>query len=255
MSQRNKNIFKAFIRGLLAFSLIAGLSMVSDAQSQAPQNGLVAHWAFDETEGLTAADSSGNEHNGIAVGLPEWQEGKVNNALRFDGTDDRIQVPYNNAFDLQNGLTLMGWFFAEADPDVGPGNDWRLMIGRSGFVPYGLILEQNGSLHGSVLMNDERQSVLSDTEFPIGEWVHVAYSHNTVTGLARLYINGQLDAEATLSRGAIDTAEGLIRISMPNPEDIDDIHAWNGMVDEVRIYSRALLDAEISLVYNSENNS
>lgn len=235
---------------LLALGALVGPSI---AQSQAPTDGLVAHWAFDETEGETAADGSGNGHDGLLLGAPVWvEQGKVGGALQFDGEDDVMQVPHTPDFDLVNGVTLMGWVFADEAPDVGPGNDWRLILGRSGFSPYGLLLEQDGRLSGSVRIGGERQLLLSTSQLPIGEWVHVVYSYNALNGIARIYLNGQLDAEAVLARGSIDVTENLVRVSLGNNADLQENHVWKGMFDELRVYARDLREEEVASVFDAE---
>ena len=55
--------------------------------------GLIAHWKLDETEGMVAYDSIGDNH-GALNGDPNWQPdaGKVAGALQFDGIDDYVNV-------------------------------------------------------------------------------------------------------------------------------------------------------------------
>jgi len=215
--------------------------------------GLVAYWPFDEGEGEIAQDASGHGHDGRLKNGPQWEEeGKVGGALRFDGLDDVVEVPYSPDFDLQLGLTIVGWFFLEAEPDVGPGNDWRLMVGRNGFKPYGLVLEQSRRLSGSVYIGDERQLLRSEGGLPVGEWVHVAYTYDGARGLARIYLDGLLDAEALQAAGSIDAREHMVRISMPSPKQPQEFRAWEGLIDEVRIYGRALSEEEIQELYESE---
>jgi hypothetical protein len=126
------------------------------------------------------------------------------------------------------------------------------MVGRNGFRPYGLILEQNGRLSGSVFIEGERQLLKSNSQLPVGEWVHVAYTYDGTRGSAQIYLNGQLDAEATQAVGSFETRESMIRISMPKSEGVDEFRAWQGLIDEVRIYERALSNEEIQELYGNE---
>ena len=54
---------------------------------------LVGHWTFDEGQGTTAYDSSGNDHHGTLQGDPQWVTGYIGGALELDGTDDYVEVP------------------------------------------------------------------------------------------------------------------------------------------------------------------
>ncbi len=54
---------------------------------------LVGWWPFDETSGATVADSSANGNHGVLINGPTWAEGRVNGALRLDGTNDYVELP------------------------------------------------------------------------------------------------------------------------------------------------------------------
>lgn len=237
--------------------LVGGMSVSTGAQGGASQDGLVAYWALDDGQGTVVKDGSGRGHDGTLKNDPQWEKGRVGGGLRFDGLDDVVEVPHHEDFNVQNGVTLLGWFFISSEPDTGPGNDWRLMIGRNGFKPYGLLLEQSRRLSGSVDINKERQLVRSTVQLPIGEWVHVAYTYDGATGVSRIYINGQLDVEETLARGPIDITENIVRISLPkamNPVNVEEFHAWLGLIDEVRMYGRTLSAGEVQAIYESEKS-
>jgi PKD repeat protein len=67
-----------------------------------PNNGLIAHWTLDETNGTLAADSTGNSHDG-AVANGTWTTGKLNNALHFNGNNSVVTVPATASLDMQSG--------------------------------------------------------------------------------------------------------------------------------------------------------
>jgi len=87
------NMGKAIMNyGFLVVFLSLGLALgVANADIY---EGLVAHWTFDESSGNTASDFSGNGHDGTLVSMDDsnWVEGKVGNALDFDGTDTYVAV-------------------------------------------------------------------------------------------------------------------------------------------------------------------
>jgi len=75
-------------------------------------DGLVAHWKFDETSGITAADSSGNGNDGILINGPTWTTGKIDGAVSLDGVDDAIEIGTNN-FNTTQGIISL-WAYAES---------------------------------------------------------------------------------------------------------------------------------------------
>lgn len=84
------------------------------------QNGLVAHWSFDEMENNTIFDSSTGENHGTNYGATVVQ-GIIGNALSFDGTDDYVRIPKNGksppqAFSALRKGSISVWFKANIIP-------------------------------------------------------------------------------------------------------------------------------------------
>ncbi len=84
------------------------------------QNGLVAHWSFDEMENNTIYDSSTGENHGTNYGATVVQ-GIIGNALSFDGTDDYVRIPEDGKYPpsvfsaLRKG-SISVWFKADIIP-------------------------------------------------------------------------------------------------------------------------------------------
>lgn len=250
--RRTRKSLALWLASLLGMVLLIGVGGLSPAQPQGgpPQEGLIAYWPLDEGAGGVIRDATGQEHDGELRNGPEWVAGVRGQALRFDGLDDYVLVAYQPDLEPEQGLTIALWVRLEADPDAGPGNDWRLLVGRSGFSPYGLLVEQDGRLNGSVFIGDERQELKSKEPLAVGEWVHVAFTYDAETGWARLYINGTSVAEAEAAAGAIKAREGRpLTISFPQREAVEELHAWPGLMDEIYFYGRALSDEEIQRLF------
>ena len=71
----------------------------------------MAWWKFDETEGDTATDSSGQNHSGTLIGGPQWQPsgGKIGGALAFDGIDDYIDCGSREDLNLLGAVSVSAW--------------------------------------------------------------------------------------------------------------------------------------------------
>lgn len=217
------------------------------------ERGLVGYWPFEEGTGDVAADASENRNEGALINQPEWTIGQVGSALRFNGIDNYVLVPASESLDQLNALTVSLWVFLETDPDATSGNDWRLLFGDSsrGSSPsFGFLMEESRTLTGSLFLNGDRKTLKSEETVAIKEWVHLTFTYDNDTGLIRLYMNGQLVKESTINRSSIDTHQGRpFSISMKQPSGIDDLHTWPGVLDEVRIYNRALTEEEINELF------
>ena len=211
---------------------------------------LVAYWSFNEGAGEEAQDASARGHVGRLLNGPIWVPGAVGQALRFVDPDAHVLVPYHPDFDLAQGFSIVVWAYLESDPDTGPGNDWRLLVGRNGFRPYGIALEQNGKLTGSIYVGGERRSLQSETEIPLNEWIHVVFTYEAASGRMRLYLGGELEGEQEAPPGEVEAIEGRpMTISLPKSEALEEFRAWPGRLDEVQIYNRALGPDEVQALY------
>ena len=91
--------------------------------------GLVAYWSFDEGSGNIAYDASGNGNHGTLINGPKWTQGKIGQALSFDGVDDYVDTPL-----LQNSVTeytIEAWIKTTKNQGV----IVNALPAQSGFVP------------------------------------------------------------------------------------------------------------------------
>jgi hypothetical protein len=202
--------------------------------------GLVAYWSFDEGSGNIAYDSSGNGNHGTIYGA-KWTNGKSGTGLSFDGVDDYVFVSDSDSLDISKAITLMAWVFPRArqavsdrDGIVIKGSAYYLTITPSGYVAvhfYGLA---NPGYHvGTIVV-------------PLKQWSLIATTYDSTTGKIRIYVNNALDKEISTS-GIISTTAYQLAIGS---EWKGDSRFFNGLIDEVRIYNRALSEEEIRYHYN-----
>ena len=205
---------------------------------------LIAWWKLDDGSGNIAADSSGNAHNGTLLGDTSWVDGIDGTALAFDGDGDYVDIGKAPDFDITRQITISAWikvnaFDREWQTIVAKGDRaWRLQRnwGESTleFACSGLVVPGTdwGQIFGTTNVND-------------GHWHHVAgvYDEEKIY----LYIDGNLDASAE-APGNIRVNDEPVYIGensqMPN-------RFWNGLIDDVRIYSYALSAEEISAIAQS----
>jgi aerobic-type carbon monoxide dehydrogenase small subunit (CoxS/CutS family) len=197
--------------------------------------GLVAAYGFDETAGTTTSDLSGNNNNGtFGSGVTRTTQGKFGGALVFDGTNF-VTIPDAVSLNLTTGMTLEAWVY----PTVTP-TGWRGIIIKEGIPQFSYFLYANtGGNNQAVMVNiGGEQIALGGSAAPVNTWTHLAGTYDGLT--LRLYANGVQVAAQPLS-GQIGIFSGPFRIGGNSVLG----EYFQGRIDEVRIYDRALTQAEI----------
>ena len=202
--------------------------------------GLVLWLKFNEGSGNIAYDSSFYNNHGTIYGAT-WTDGKFGKALSFDGVDDYVEVPYDASLDPSSELTIEHWIYPRA---FATGVTQR-------------IVQRAGGTWGTYLVVDSSELwFYVDTTDDGGSWQRVKYAlpstHQwyhivgTYDGSElRLYVNGELK-DSTPQSKAPDKAEGIpLNIGRTQAG----IQYFNGTIDEVRIYNRALSENEIKMLY------
>jgi Concanavalin A-like lectin/glucanases superfamily len=216
----------------------AEISADAGAGLQTPQNTPVAAYSFDAGEGEVAEDVTANEHDGAIEGASWFENGKYGSALDFDGEEGEC-VTVEDAPDLQltEELTLETWVKPEgsgkSEPVIFKETPWY--FGYSLYLGIG----EEGHMEGLI---GEEGYVFKDTEDPeeleTGVWSHVALTFDGAH--MRLYVNGQL-VDTTSAEGAWSSSGPL---SIGCSEEFED--NFEGKIDEVRIYNRALSADELA---------
>jgi Concanavalin A-like lectin/glucanases superfamily len=206
---------------------------------------LVAWFKMDETSG-NLVDSSGNGHVGTAVGSPTYSAATVRAGLGtcidFDGVDDRFDIADANSLDATTGLTLEAWVNADSLNHAGGGNLARVVDKGNA---YRLIVPSNGQIDFATFHSTVAQiASTSAGAITTGSWFHVAGTYDGTN--QRIYVNGSL-ATTRAQTGNIDTSADTLRIG----DTGGGTRQWDGKIDEVRIYTRALGPEEVAMRYNA----
>lgn len=209
------------------------------AQSQSSLlDGLQARWDFDESSGLTAADSSGSGNNGSLNNFngddSQWIDGKWGGAIAFDGSN-YVEVPDNASIgaDILDEFTVAAWFRSNVELDAGGGPNRMLEKGNSYFFLQGIA---NGGMNFLVKKEGNQTAGIQES-IPAGEWHHI-------TGVfdgseIRVYLDG--DLKDTVAVDAPVEDGGLpLRIGSDDGGSF-----FNGDMDQVAIWNRELDDDEI----------
>ena len=229
------------------FALSANTTVVAAfAQNPPPQpGGLVAAYAFDEGSGPTVADRSGRGNAGTISGATWTTQGRFGSALVFDGVNDWVTINDAASLDLTAGLTLEAWVF----PTVSSG--WRTVILKEqpGQQVYALYSSTNNSTPaGQVYVNAAGQRVHGPSALPANTWTHLATTYDGA--VQRLYVNG-VQVASRVQTGPVRVSDSPLRIGGNSVWG----EFFQGRIDEVRIYSRALAPSEIQADMNTAVSS
>lgn len=146
-------------------------------------------------------------------------------ALNFDGTNDYVNI--GTVIPVNSSYTKEAWIYANAN-----GSNNIISSGSSPFWLSGTHLSAYTNNNGSVILQDA-------AVFPLNQWVHVAVTYNAANSALRLYKSGVLVASGITS-GSYPA--DVIAIGQYGPSQNN---FFQGSIDEVRIWSRALCQAEI----------
>ena len=210
---------------------------VTAVVASGPPGGLVAAYGFDEGSGTTTADRSAYGNTARSRTQPgRGTAGKFGNALSFNGTNARVDVNDSNSLDVTSGMTLEAW----VKPSVS-NSSFRTAILKEqpGQLVYALYTSTNtGQPDGEAAIGSSNRSVSGSTALTAGAWSHVAATYEGST--LRLYVNGTQVSQLAVS-GSIATSNGALRIGGNSIWG----EYFSGLIDEVRIYNRALTAGEI----------
>ena len=207
---------------------------ISVTAAPPPNTGLVAAYNFNEAAGTTLTDRSGRGHTGTLSGAAWSTQGRFGGALSFDGVNDWVTVADTAALDLTTGLTLEAWVNPSAV------TNWRTVImkERTGGLAYSLY-GANGASRASGWINAGGEiGVDATSALPLNTWTHLAVTYDGAT--MRMFVNG-VQVATRARTGAIPASAQALRIGGNSVWS----EFFQGRIDEVRIYNRALTAAEI----------
>jgi hypothetical protein len=205
--------------------------------------GLRAAYAFSEGQGPNTADASGNVNTGVLTNGPTWTTGRYGNAISFDGVNDFVTAPDSASLDLTTTGTIEAWVRLNA---VGL---WHGLIAKGNAntdSAHNYALEvTNGNRARCILGNGGTFQVLDSVlTLAAGTFRHLACTWNGTT--LALYVDGALNASAAQTVTPAGNTAPLFLGQFGGNSD-----RLNGILDEVRIYSRALAVGEIQADMNT----
>jgi hypothetical protein len=198
-------------------------------------DGLVAAYSFNENAGTVAADASGRHNTGIITGAQHVSDGRFGSALSFDGVDDWVTVSHSTSLNLTAGLTMEAW----VRPTRLSGWNTVALKERTNGLAYALYASDNEQRFATyVRVGGADRAVAAADPLPLHIWTHVAVTYNGSS--VRLYVNG-IETRRRALTGSLASSTGVLRLGGNSVWS----EFFQGSLDEVRIYNRALTPTEI----------
>jgi PKD repeat protein len=201
----------------------------------APGSGLVAAYGFEEGNGTMTSDSSGNGNDGTLVGGTTWATGKYGNALSFNGTDAYVSINNSPSLGGTSALTVEAWVYP-----VSAAANWR-PIAFKAFDASQISYVLQGVTPQSVaafFVSPSSTNLVSSSALAVNVWSHLAGTYDGAT--MRMYVNGMEVSNRTQS-GALNLSSQPLTIGGSALYSA----YWQGLIDDVRIYNRAITPSEI----------
>ncbi|MSR71452.1 MAG: LamG domain-containing protein [Candidatus Taylorbacteria bacterium] len=213
----------------LSVAEVSALYVTNQASRKAADNrSLIGYWSFDDGTGTKATDSSGNRNTGTITGA-SYVGGKLGKALSFSGTNT---VSLGTVGGYSNAVTIAAWVkhtSSDTWDDIVAGGCGDFLLGFNG----------SNELRWGGQCNNPFAGLTYATNID-GAWHHVIATYDGST--AALYVDGVL-----VSSGAASGSftPGALTIGSSGASEY-----YNGLIDDVRIYSRALTAAEVRTLYD-----
>jgi len=220
------------------------------------QAGLAAAYAFDEGSGKTVNDASGNLNNGQIKGGVGWTtSAKHGTAVSLNGSNGYVDLGNTSTTLKQTGsMTWSAWVFLNNQPT----DDGQIIAQSDGIAGWQLKVSPDTGRRTFAIgvsgTNNGLTQRYSNTAYTLKTWYHVAGVYNNSTRTLDIYVNGVLD-NGLLFGPAVPASQYLPAVNVTIAKRsgrlntsgylIDDGYFFPGVIDDLRVYNRALTAAEI----------
>lgn len=249
-------MFKAAIGGgFLWLALCSPVSFAGAHSCVQPPSGLVSWWPGDGDAHDIVGENEGTLQNGTT-----FMDGVVGKAFSFDGVDDFVSALHNESQNLREALTIDAWIMRQGS--CYPLNCIVLMkedapAPLEGDLRYGIVLHDDPEswIYGRVSLSLNTgfwaDVAVSNTILEENVWYHVAGTYDG--SIARIYVNGVLENSVEHPGPLLPSTGGAMKIGQESAagEPVDPPEFFNGLIDEVELFNRALSAEEIATLYDA----
>jgi hypothetical protein len=204
--------------------------------------GLIGHWPFEEGSGAITADTSGSSNPGMLTGGVTFTAGRIGMALSFDGIDGQVDISETtNVLDVRGGsVSYSAWINVGTPVGLYDTPWWR---GGSSTSYPGYDIEL-GSPPWRTAVSDGVDVVgLTFTEL-LGQWVLLTVVVDRDLGTITAYQNGVVVDTQPMMLGSLAQARAA-----KMGDTVGGMAPFRGLLDDVRVYNRALTATEVDALY------
>ncbi|BFT94410.1 hypothetical protein MNSC_04180 [Minisyncoccus archaeophilus] len=220
--------------------------------------GLVSHWKFDEGTGTTAYDSAGTNHGTLTNG-PTWKTSSdciSGGCLQFDGSNDYVNIGTPSSLEITQSISILAWVKGNGTAISRYQHDNTHRSWTMNFSPNSIYVDIMKDCNAT--SNYKRYGYTNTSlETDTSNWHHIAFTYSTTDDALRVYLDGldithleYRDRDNILSSICSNTTEPIRIGSQYYNNALYSL--YNGLIDEVRIYNKALTSAEVSSLYETD---
>ena len=217
--------------------------------------GLVGSWSFNgpDMSGNTATDRSGQGNNGTLTNGPKRGIGKIGQALEFDGVNDYVDAGDPASLDVTGSLTISTWVKADAFPNGDDNYILTKTTSPTGNIAYKLTATIDNAVEQFYFLVSSNGSTVAQrytaTTIAANTRYHVVGVFDATAQTLSIYLNGSLNngtLDGTVPSSIVDSS-GTVKVGTLTGASN---RSFDGLIDEVRVYNRALTADEIKRLYN-----
>jgi hypothetical protein len=217
------------------------------------ETGLVGSWHFSEGTDIYAYDSSGNGNRGTLTNGAHWTAGKYGSGGGFDGSNDYVTAPHSSSLSISGPISIVAWIKLNSIPGA---SSVYIILAKDGTwsgtgTNYQLDVRYNGKIEFAFRGSDSSANEFITNSAVVTDinWHFVTVTYDGSTNPI-IYVDGVTQAGSFIS-GSIKTL-GTNTNPLYIGASTGSALFFNGTIDEVKIYNRALSASEISALYNAK---
>jgi len=203
----------------------------------------IAHYLFndDATDEISGYDFT-------TVSGATYNTGKINNAIYFDGIDDYAQITDDGTLDLNSDFSISFWMRSATSGS----NDSMIEKWQSTGARNFVIFQGSSGVLIAQVSDGTAVNIIGSTDLSDDAWHHVVFVRDrTGDNQLKLYVDNSSDATpVTDGRGTI-TNNAVVAVGRRS----NGTQHWQGYIDDLRFYDKALSTEEISAIYNSDSGT
>ena len=257
------SVLSAVIFLSFAFNVNAGSVINKAPTSLGLITGLVGYWSFDgpDMAGVTAFDRSGQGNNGTLTNGPVRKAGRIGQALEFDGVNDWVDMGAAPTVRNFSQYTASMWFnLSGIDADNVTSTLYWESINVSSNVRFKLMVNGVGNAYG--VQDNSLTFRFRDTDaatpininsthdiIKLNTWHHAVAVFDSINDVQYLYLDGSLVASGSNVVSTVSNTAPADTIKIGQEGAVAGDESTIGLIDDVRIYNRALSSDEIKRLY------